>query len=100
MPPLNEDDKTVEDEVKLSKVEKTELESFIEEFGEDIPEGWELVDDEEVGEEHEDFDFETELNKVANEKFDFVSTGRATPNTRSEQDGLNKTFKFCLFYFT
>ena len=90
LPPLNEDEDTIEDEVKLSKVEKTELESFIEEFGEDIPEGWEMIDDEEVGEEHEDFDFETELNKVANEKFDFVSTGRATPNTRSEQDGLNK----------
>jgi hypothetical protein len=71
-------------------VEKTELEKCIEEFGEDIPEGWELVDEEKVEEEHEDFDFEAELNKVASEKFNFVSTGRATPNTRSEQDGLNK----------
>ena len=133
--PLDDDENTVEQDVKLSKVgmidgepvfstieeaeehaiikgckgyhehelegetvymacdgheEATELSNFIAEFGEDIPEGWELVDDEEVGEEHEDFDFETELNKVANEKFDFVSTGRATPNTRSEQDGLNK----------
>ena len=72
------------------KVEKTELESFIEEFGEDIPEGWEMIDEEVVDGEHQDFDFEAELNKVASEKFDFVSTGRATPNTRSEQDGLNK----------
>jgi hypothetical protein len=70
--------------------EKTELEKFITEFGEDIPEDWELIDEEKVEEEHEDFDFEAELNKVANEKFNFVSTGRATPNTRSEQDGLNK----------
>ena len=87
--PLDGED-TVEQDVKLAKVEKTELESFIEEFGEDIPEGWEMIDDEIVDGEHQDFDFEAELNKVAGEKFDFVSTGRATPNTRSEQDGLNK----------
>jgi hypothetical protein len=71
--------------------EATELSKFIEEFGEDIPEGWEMVDEEVVDGEHQDFDFEAELNKVASEKFDFVSTGRATPNTRSEQDGLNKS---------
>ena len=70
--------------------EATELSNFIEEFGEDIPEGWEMIDDEIVDGEHQDFDFEKELNKVASEKFDFISTGRATPNTRSEQDGLNK----------
>jgi hypothetical protein len=70
--------------------EATELSKFIEEFGEDIPEGWEMIDDEIVDGEHQDFDFETELNKVADEKFDFVSTGRANPNVRSEQDGLNK----------
>ena len=74
----------------FSKVERTELESFIEEFGEDIPEGWEMIDDEIVDGEHQDFDFEAELNKVASEKFDFVRTGRQNPNVRSEQDGLNK----------
>ena len=70
--------------------EATELSKFITEFGEDIPEGWEVIDDEIVDGEHQDFDFEDELNKIANEKFDFVSTGRANPNVRSEQDGLNK----------
>ena len=70
--------------------EATELSEFIEEYGEDIPEGWELVDDEIVDGEHQDFDFEAELNKVASEKFNFVRTGRANPNVRSEQDGLNK----------
>ena len=70
--------------------EATELSKFIAEYGEDIPEGWELIDDEIVDGEHQDFDFEDELNKIANEKFDFVSTGRANPNVRSEQDGLNK----------
>tara|TARA_R110002012_G_scaffold4652_4_gene21351 strand:+ start:4056 stop:5927 length:1872 start_codon:yes stop_codon:yes gene_type:complete len=90
LPPLESDEETVEDEVKLSKVEKTELESFIEEFGEDIPEGWEMIDDEIVDGEHQDFDFEKELNEIAEEKLELASTGRATPNTRSKQDGLNK----------
>ena len=75
---------------KKQKFEKTELEKFISEFGEDVPEGWEMIDDEIVDGEHQDFDFEKELNKVAGEKFDFVRTGRANPNVRSEQDGLNK----------
>ena len=70
--------------------EATELSKFIAEFGEDIPEGWEMIDDEIVDGEHQDFDFEAELNKIATEKFDFVRTGRANPNVRSEQDGLNK----------
>lgn len=136
LPPLNDDEATVEQEVKFSKLgmidgqpvfstieeaeahaktlgcsgyheheyegrtaymaceghsEATELSKFIEEFGEDIPEDWEMIDDEIVDGEHQDFNFEAELNKVASEKFDFASTGRATPNTRSEQDGLNKS---------
>ena len=70
--------------------EATELSKFIEEYGEDIPKEWEMIDDEIVDGEHQDFDFETELNKIANEKFDFVRTGRANSNVRSEQDGLNK----------
>ena len=78
------------EKTKLSKSEKTELEKFIDQYGEDIPEGWELIDDEIVDGEHQDFDFESELNNVANEKFNFVRTGRANPNVRSEQDGLNK----------
>jgi hypothetical protein len=70
--------------------EATELSKFIAEYGEDVPEEWQVIDDEIVDGEHQDFDFEDELNKIANEKFDFVSTGRANPNVRSEQDGLNK----------
>tara|TARA_R110002020_G_scaffold257252_1_gene470886 strand:- start:127 stop:807 length:681 start_codon:yes stop_codon:yes gene_type:complete len=69
---------------------KTELEQFIDDYGQDIPEDWELIDDEIVDGEHQDFDFEAELNKVANEKLELASTGRANPNVRSEQDGLNK----------
>ena len=94
--PLEINEEVVEEKEVFAKVdsedhsEMTELSKFIEEFGEDIPEDWEMIDDEIVDGEHQDFDFETELNKVADEKFDFVSTGRANPNVRSEQDGLNK----------
>ena len=69
--------------------EKTELESFIEEFGEDIPEDWELIDEEVVDGEHQDFDYEAELNSY--NKTELASTGTARPNARSSQDGTNKS---------
>ena len=50
--------------------EKTELDKFIEEYGEDIPDDWEIVDQENADGEHEDFDFEAELNRLANENPD------------------------------
>ena len=79
------------EKTKLSKEAKTELEKFIDQYGEDIPEGWELIDDEIVDGEHQDFDFESELNKIANqEPLELASTGTARPNARSSQDGTNK----------
>ena len=74
----------------FSKVEKTELDSFIEEFGEDIPEDWELIEEEIVDGEHQDFDFEEVLNDVASEKIELASTGSPKPSKKSEQDGLSK----------
>ena len=50
-----------------------------------------MVDEEIVDGEHQDFDFEETLNEVANEKIELASTGRANPNARSDQDGLNKS---------
>ena len=70
--------------------EATELSKFIEEFGEDMSEDWELVDEEIVDGEHQDFDFESELNYIANNKTELASTGTARPNARSSQDGTNK----------
>jgi len=70
--------------------EATELSRFIEEFGEDIPEEWEIVDEEVVDGEHQDFDFEAELNKLVENKTELASTGTARPNSRSSQDGTNK----------
>ena len=71
--------------------EATELSKFIEEFGEDMPEDWELIEEEIVDGEHQDFDFETELNNIANNKTELASTGTARPNARSKQDGTNKS---------
>ena len=68
----------------------TELAKFIDEYGEDIPEEWELIEEEKVVDEHEDFDFEEVLNDVANEKIELASTGRAIPSRKSEQDGVSK----------
>jgi len=72
--------------------EKTELDKFIEEYGEDIPDDWEIVDQENADGEHEDFDFEAELNRIANEKIELASTGTARPNARSSQDGVNDSY--------
>tara|TARA_R110000823_G_scaffold234134_1_gene360389 strand:- start:43 stop:1386 length:1344 start_codon:yes stop_codon:yes gene_type:complete len=69
--------------------EYTALESFLDTL-EDIPEDWELIKEEVVDGEHVDFDYEAELNKIANEKIELANTGRANPNARSSQDGLNK----------
>ena len=91
LPPLEEDEETVEQDVKLAKTEKTELECLIEEFGEDMPEEWELVEEEIVDGEHQDFNFEQVLNEIANEKLELASTGTARPNARSSQDGTNKS---------
>ena len=68
----------------------TELSKFIEEFGEDIPEGYELIEEEKVDNEHLDFDFEAVLNDVANEKVELASTGSPKPGRKSEQDGISK----------
>jgi hypothetical protein len=70
--------------------EATELSKFIEEFGEDIPEGWEMIDDEIVDGEHQDFNFEEVLNDAASEKIELASTGSPKPGRKSEQDGISK----------
>ena len=71
--------------------EATELESFIEEFGEEIPEGYEIISEEEAEEEIEDFDFEAELHS---EYYEFASTGAAYPNRKSGQDQKSKQTEY------
>jgi hypothetical protein len=70
--------------------EFTALEAFLDTL-EGIPEDWELIKEEVVDGEHVDFDYEAELNKIADEKIELASTGRANPNARSSQDGLNRS---------
>jgi len=72
--------------------EATELSKFIAEFGEDIPEDWELIDEENVNDEHEDFDFEKQINSLVEDKIELASTGTARPNSRSTQDGVNDSY--------
>ena len=77
------------DNCDKSCYEKTELDAFLETV-EDIPEGWELIDEEVVDGEHADFDFEAELNQIASEKVELATTGVARPDSKSEQDGISK----------
>ena len=84
----------------LTKMEKTccsknhtALDKFLEEYGEEEDlENWELVDSQEVEleDEHEDFDFEYNLNQL-NNKINFVRTGEARKRG-SKQDGTDKDF--------
>ncbi|MBP92888.1 MAG: hypothetical protein CMC55_02090, partial [Flavobacteriaceae bacterium] len=99
LPPLNEEVEVRED----FSSNKTELESWIEEFGEDMKEDWELVEEEIVDGEHCDFDFEKELNEIA--KTELASAIVAKPNIIArdpkekddegyyiDQDGVNKSY--------
>ena len=80
------------DQIKgLELSHKQMFETFLESM-EDIPEDWELVDEEVVDGEHQDFDFEKTLNDEANKKIELAKTGTARPNARSSQDGVNKSF--------
>ena len=72
--------------------EATQLAEWIEEFGEDMPKDWDLVDEEVVDGEHRDFDFEKVLNEEADNNIELASAVNATPNKRSSQDGVNKSY--------
>ena len=87
--PLEEDVEVREDLAKTNKF--TALESFLDTL-EDIPADWELIDEEKVDGEHQDFDFETVLNDLANDKIELASTGTARPNSKSSQDGVNESY--------
>jgi len=74
---------------KLSKVQETDLKKWLSENGEIMSDDWELVDDSEVGDEHPQFDFESELNGLA--KINLVKTrASGNVNARGSQDGGSK----------
>ena len=68
--------------------EATELSKFIEEFGEDEPEGYTLLDEEMVGDEHQDFDFENELNEIG--KVELATVPKSDRDGLDDQDGWSK----------
>jgi hypothetical protein len=70
---------------------KTALEQFIVDHGEDIPEGWEIISEEDAEEELSEFNFEKELN---DNYYEFASTGSAYPNRKSGQDQKSKQEKY------
>jgi hypothetical protein len=85
--------------------DKTELEKWIAEVGEDMSEDWEMIEEEIVDGEHTDFDFEEVLNETANEKIELAEAIVAKPNiiardpkelddedTYIDQDGVNKSY--------
>ena len=74
--------------IKLSNLEK-----FIYAYGEDAPDdNWQMLSDEIVIDEHSDFNFEAELNNL--HRVEFVSTGTATPNADSEDEGIDRNFNY------
>ena len=92
-PLKEEEEEVVADEFSS---EKTELDSFLDTL-ESIPEDWDMIEEEVVDGEHQDFDFEEVLNEIANEKIELTSTGIARPNAKTrdkknKQDGVNKSF--------
>lgn len=85
--------------------EHTNLENFIKEYGEEENKDWVLLDEEVVDGEHNDFNFEEELNKVAGEKIELAEAIVAKPNivakdrserdesnTQIDQDNVNRSF--------
>ncbi len=81
---LKDNEQSVTEEVELKK--KTLLDKLINEYGEDEDlENWDILDDEDAEGEHEDFDFEYNL-----EKLHFARVGRSYPKAKSEQDGTDR----------
>lgn len=81
--PLETGEQSVTEEVKMSS--DNILDDLIDLYGEDENlEEWELIDEEDATDEHEDFDFQYNI-----EKLELASTGRAIPNAKSEQDGVS-----------
>ena len=103
LPPLNEEVVVDDDFTKMS--EDFDLDNWIEANGEDILEDWELLEEEVVDGEHQDFNFEETMNEMANEKLELTSTGTAKPNIITKdkkakdedgklinQDGVSKDY--------
>ena len=87
--PLSVDVEVKEDLTKMT--EYTALDECIEVYGEDMPEGYEIINEVNAEDEIEDFDFETELNA---DYYEFASTGSAYPNRKSKEDQKTKQTEY------
>ena len=88
--PLESDEVAEDFNTELS-TEYTALDAFIDECGEDDLEGYKLLDEEIVEDEHQDFDFENELN----EKLELARVPKDDRDGLDDQDGWsNKASKF------
>ena len=89
---LSETEEVAEDEYsKHNLTEHSKLEKFIADFGEKPETQWELIDEEVVDGEHRDYDFEREINELADlDKIELAKAIEAKPNIiakdRSEKD--------------
>ena len=74
------------EEVNSRFSEQSALDHFLANYGEDEDlENWEMIDEEDASDEHEDFDFEYNL-----EKLHLARTGTSRAERKSEQDGFDK----------
>ncbi len=83
------------EDVSKTLFSKHPLDEFHASIQDDL-EGWVCIDDEEA-EEHEMFDFESNLNNLSKELF--TSTGTARPNSKSSQDGEVDGVKYKVRYY-
>ena len=74
------------EEVNSRFSEQSALDHFLANYGEDEDlENWEMIDEDDAADEHEDFDFEYNLQKLH-----LARTGTSRAERKSEQDGLDK----------
>ena len=93
-------------EEQVAEETGTELSAIIEldEFGENVPENWMLIDETEVDYDSED-ELDNEINTINKKNIsllskitNLVSTGTAFPRSTSEQDDVVNDFKFITRY--
>ena len=82
------------DKEKKKYSEQLNLTDYIQKYGEDIPDDWELIDAEKVEDEHIDFDFEGELNSLVNTELSKIEL-----EEESELDGVGGRRGFVSGYF-
>jgi len=74
------------EEVNSRFSEQSALDHFLANYGEDEDlENWEMIDEDDAADEHEDFDFEYNLQKLH-----LARTGTSRAERKSEQDGFDK----------